>query len=338
MRASLLHDTLIAFHAIRRPAYIIGPPGCGKTQVVKQVAESLGRLSGRPHGHIQVHVPLMQPEDHGMPVISLDRESIKFVVPDKFPTVGNDTVPEDGTLVLDEMGQGDNSIQKIMANLIQERELHGQKLKPGWSIIATGNRATDRAGSNRILSHLNNRWTQFEFDMNIDDWRNWALGHAIHPMVIAYLNFKPTSLDDFKPDRDINPTARSWAEGVSPVLGNVPDAAEYDAVRGAVGEGHATEFMAFMKIARKLPNIDTILANPSTHAVPDEPSVLYALSGALAHRATVENFDTVMDFSRRLPPEFCVLVVRDAMKRDPNLGNTKAWINWVATQGADILR
>lgn len=330
MRPTILSATLQSLVKVGRPAHIEGPPGLGKTQIVSQVAKEMGI------GFIQLHAPLMQPEDYGMPVVNANRDGVTFVVPDKFPMEGSDH-PDAGILLIDELPQADNAGQKILANLIQERELHGRKLKDGWSIVSTGNRASDRAGANRILSHLRNRVTSLDFEPHLDDWCDWALSHGVDQGVISFIRFKPALLSDFDAQRDINPTPRAWTEGVSPVIGNVPSEAEFECFKGAVGEGAAAEFTAFLKILRKLPNPDVILMTPDTSDVPSDPSTLYAVSGAIAARATDVNFERVMTYAKRMPPEFMVLVVRDAVKRDKNIQNTKAFIDWAVKEGANVL-
>jgi len=135
-------------------------------------------------------------------------------------------------------------------------------------------------------------------------------------------------LHDFDPQRDQNATPRAWVEGVSDVLGTVPAEAEFESFKGAVGEGAAAEFVGFVRIFRKLPNPDAILLNPTTSDVPSDPATLYALSGALAQRATEGNFERVCTYSERMPPEFSVLTVSYAARRNPDLANTQAFTKW----------
>lgn len=334
MRPTLLAATIKArFEAgIKRPIYLRGSPGLGKTQIVSQIADSLGV------GFKCIHAPLKQPEDMGMPVVSAKRDSVKFVVPaDDFPMVGSDC-PDEGIFLIDELPQSENSIQKILANLMQEREIHGQKLKPGWLIIATGNRASDRAGANRLLSHLMNRMTVLDFEPHLDDWCDWYMKQPDCSFEgLSFLRFRPGLLSDFKPENEVNPTPRAWVEGVFATLGNIPAEAEMESFKGDVGEGAAAEFAAFLQIYRTLPDPDAVLLNPSKHKVPTDPATLYALAGALAQRATTVNFDRVMEFTGRMPPEFSVIVVRMSTGRDPSIANTKAFTAWAVGPGRKLI-
>jgi hypothetical protein len=117
-------------------------------------------------------------------------------------------------------------------------------------------------------------------------------------------------------------------EGVSDVLGTVPADAEFECFKGAVGEGAAAEFVGFVRIFRKLPNPDAILLNPTTSDVPSDPATLYALSGAISSRATEGNFERVCTYAERMPPEFSVLTVSYAARRNPDLANTQAFTKW----------
>jgi hypothetical protein len=322
--------TLDRFYDLKRPILLEGSPGLGKTQIIQGFAKK------KDVAFIHMHAPTMQPEDFAIPAPNADRTAIDFLINSRFPIEGSDH-PDEGIILIDEAPQGDNAIQKTVANLVQEREVYGKKLKPGWMIVLTGNRAQDRAGANRILSHLRNRVTTVEFEASLDDWCGWALDNDIRPELISLVRFKPVLLNDFDPQRDINPTPRAWAEGVSPIIDNVPADAEFECIKGAVGEGAAAECVAYLKICRKLPNPDVVLMKPDKHEVPEEASIRYALAGALAHRATVDNFDAVMTFAKRMPPEFGVLIVLDSIRKTPELQNTKAFMDWAVKEGAKVL-
>ncbi len=316
---------------IKRPLYVESSPGLGKTQIAAQAAKELG-VEFRA-----IHAPLLQPEDYGFPVISKDRTDVEFVVSkEKFPMEGTDCA-ETGIFLIDELSQADTSGQKILANLVQEREIHGRRLKAGWTVIATGNRTTDRAGANRILSHLGNRVTRVPLEVSLDDWTQWALSNDVKTEVIAFIRFRPDLLTNFDPQIETCATPRAWAEGVSAALGIIDPTLEYEVFRGDVGEGPATEFLSFLKVFRKLPSIDKILMAPTKEPVPKDPATLYAVCGALAHRTKTDNFGRVMQYIGRLPAEFGVLYVRDAMARNPELANTKDFIQWASGPGAKLL-
>lgn len=350
MRPELLKATIKAiYNGKRRAVMIEGAPGGGKTSTIRAVAQE---LAGAPFSHrvgicdvfgenafgyVEKHMPTMLVEDFGVPdMLGGDSNTFSYKIPDWFPADYRDDLPERGILCFDDRNQCGSELQKVLANVQQARNLHGVRLKEGWMVTSTGNRQKDRAGANKVLSHLNDRETTYEYETHLDDWTKWAIDNNIAAELISFIRFKPGMLHDFDPQRDKNPTPRSWVEGVGDMIGAVPPEAEFETFKGAVGEGPAAEFTGFLKIWRKLPNPDVVLMHPDTAEVPKEPSTLYALAGSLASRATVGNFERVCRYVERMPPEFSVLSISLAARRDPTMANTAAFANW-AVKHQDVL-
>jgi hypothetical protein len=321
MRPTLLATTLQSLVSIKRTTCIEGPPGGGKTSITRQLAHSIGAH------YIERHLPTMLVEDFGIPV--LGGETLHYKIPDWFPAKGSrydDGKP--GILCFDDRNQASSDIQKVLANICQARNLHGVPMADGFTVISTGNRVADRAGANRVLSQLRDRETVLEFETHLDDSSAWMIANGVKPEVISFLRFRPNLLHDFDPQRDNNPTPRSWVDGVSAVLGVVPHESEYECFKGAIGEGAAAEFVGFMRIWRKLPSPDAILMNPQAADVPTDPATLYAISGALASRANDSNFGRIVQYLDRMPAEFSALTVTMATRRDNALTNTSAFVDW----------
>ena len=253
---------------------------------------------------------------------------LKHVAEDKLG-IGYQEVHVPTKLVEDFDGsQAGNDLQKVMANIMQARTLHGVPMKDGWRVVRTGNRQSDRAGANKILSHLRNRETLIELETHIDDFCSWCIEHDKKPELISFVRFRPELLHKFDPSQDVSPTPRGWVEGVSDAIGRIPPESEYEWFKGAVGEGAAAEFVGFLKIHRKLPNPDTILMNPSQSNVPEDPATLYALCGALANKATLANFDRMITYVSRMPKEFSVLAVSYATRKNDELASSNAFTKW----------
>lgn len=319
MRAATLKATIKSLFPIRRTICIEGSPGGGKTTIVHEVAKEMDVPC------IERHMPTMLVEDFGI-LFPDGSDQLKYKLPDWFPVKGK--APERGILLFDDRNQANADLQKVLANICQARTLHGTPMPDGWMVVSTGNRQTDRAGANRVLGHLRNRETVYELDTHLDDWTSWAIDNGVKPEVVAFIRFRPNLLHDYDPQRDQNATPRSWVEGVSDVLGTVPAEAEYESFKGAVGEGAAAEFVGFVKIFRTLPNPDAILLNPTTSDVPKDPATLYALSGALADRATEANMERVCTYAERMGGDFSVLTISYAARKKPELTNTQAFTKW----------
>ena len=329
MRATLLKETIKNLFPIKRTISIEGSPGGGKTTIVQEVAKELGV------GYIEKHMPTMLVEDFGILYPNGD-DMLHYKLPDWFPYEGRDDIPDEGILCFDDRNQASADLQKVLANICQARNLHGKPMKKGWMVVSTGNRQSDRAGANRVLSHLRNRETVYELETHLDDWTSWAIDHGVKPVVISFIRFRTALLHDFDPQRDVNPSPRSWVEGVANMIGVVPTEAEFETFKGAVGEGCAAEFSGFLKIERKLPNPDTIIQSPMSVTVPDDPATCYALTGALGERANADNFGNIVKFAERMSPEFSVLCVSYASRKNPDLASHQAFTEW-AIKHQDVL-
>lgn len=316
---------------ILRPVHIEGSPGMGKTEITEQAAKQLN-VAFRV-----LDATLMQAEDCGLPIPNADRTSVNFIVPEGlFPLVGSDC-PDTGILVIEELAGADNSVQKALRNLVQARRIQGRMVKPGWLIITTGNRASDRAGAARLLSHMANSLTRVTLEVSLEDWTQWALTNSVKPEVISFCRQFPELLSKFDANADAFPSPRSWVQGVSAALGVVPAHLEYAVYCGDVGEGAAATFTGYLRTFRSLTNPDVVLMHPDTAEVPKESSARYAMISAMSFRTTKDNFGRVMKYISRFPEEFGLLFIRDTIVRCPSVQESTDFIAWASGPGAKLL-
>lgn len=302
--------------AARQPVFIWGGPGVGKSAVVHQLAAVL-KVTLR-----DVRALLLDPVDlRGLPFLGKDGRS-QWATPDFLPKDGS------GILFLDELNAAPGMVQASCYQLVLDRKLGEYTLPDGWAIVAAGNRDSDRAVTTRMPTPLRNRFVHLEFEVDLHEWSEWAIQAGIRPEVLAFLRFRPELLSAFDRDQNAFPSPRSW-EFVSRILESAPDkTVEHELFAGAVGPGAATEFSAFLRIFRELPNIDAILLNPHREPVPEEPAAQYAVASALARCASDINFDRVCAYIDRMPTEFRVLCVRDASLREPAIRHTASYTKW----------
>lgn len=306
-------STLIA---ARQPVFIWGGPGIGKSAVVRQLAEFLKMPLQ------DVRALLLDPVDlRGLPFLGADGRS-KWAAPDFLPQDGS------GILFLDELNAAPAMVQASCYQLVLDRKLGEYTLPKGWAIVAAGNRDSDRAVTTRMPTPLRNRFVHLEFEIDLQEWSEWAIQNAVRAEVVAFLRFRPELLSVFDRDANAFPSPRSW-EFVSRILDSAPDqSVEHELFEGAVGTGAATEFSAFLRMFRELPNIDAILLNPLKEPVPENAAAQYAVASALARCASDMNFDRVCTYLDRMPIEFRVLCVRDASLRRPAIRHTASYTKW----------
>jgi hypothetical protein len=102
-----------------------------------------------------------------------------------------------------------------------------------------------------------------------------------------------------------------------------------------VGEGAAAEWVASKDLMNKMPSIDSIRLSPDKVEIPTEPAVKYAVATALSMTTEPETFERDMLYVSRMPKEFQMVYVTDALRLHPKLQQTKHFINW-AVANKDI--
>lgn len=329
MKPSLVSQRLASLIQARLPVLLVGPPGVGKSDLVAQACESAGA------DLIVSHPVVSDPTDYkGLPgIVDGQAEFLPFGELRQLIQATRPTV-----CLLDDLGQAPAVVQAAAMQLLLARRVNGHRVADCVTFIAASNRRQDRAGVTGILEPVKSRFaTILEVTADLDDWCVWALRNGIAPEVVSFLRFRPAALHDFRPTADLVNSAcpRTWAyAGRLVTLGIV----DLETLAGAVGEGHATEFVAFLAVWRKLPSIDGILLNPDAAPVPDDAdaATLYAVSGALAHRASMQTAGRIIRYAGRLPAEFSVLCVRDAYRRCPDIAQTPEFIRWAA-EHSDVL-
>ena len=300
----------------KQPVFIWGSPGTGKSGVVHQLATELG-IALR-----DIRALLLDPVDlRGLPFVGKDGRS-QWATPDFLPQDG------EGILFLDELNAAPAMVQASCYQLVLDRKLGEYTLPEGWAIVAAGNRDSDRAATTRMPTPLRNRFVHIDFEVDVQEWSEWAIKANVRPEVIAFIRFRPELLSAFDRDANAFPSPRSW-EFVSRILNSRPDpSAEHELIAGAVGTGAATEFSAFLRMFRELPDIDSILLNPTLEPVPENAAAQYAVASALARCASDTNFDRICLYLNRLPTEFRVLCVRDATLRQMAIRSTAGYVRF----------
>ena len=85
-------------------------------------------------------------------------------------------------------------------------------------------------------------------------------------------------------------------------------------------------------------DIDSILSNPDSAKVHEEPSICYAVCSALSHRANEKNIGNIIKYLTRLPhKEFAVFAVKDAYNRNPAIKGTAEFRAFLLTHGKELM-
>jgi hypothetical protein len=259
----------------KRPIFLWGPPGIGKSEIVQEITNDMNGLM------IDLRMAQMEPTDlRGIPFFNKDNGKMDWAPPIDLPDEELASQYPVIVLFLDEMNSAPPSVQAAGYQLVLNRRVGKYRLPDNVVIVAAGNRESDKGVTYRMPMPLANRFLHIEMRSDFNTWQTWAVTHNIHQEVVSYLSFAKNDLYNFdaKSSSRAFPTPRSWVF-VSELL-NDPDTDSdtlYTLVAGAVGEGLAAKFVAHRNIAAKLPNPTDILTGKVTDLQVKEVSAMYSL-------------------------------------------------------------
>ena len=326
MKATKLKTTLESLIDSKIPCFIWGSPGVGKSSLVAQIAKE------KNMHFIDLRLSLLDPTDlRGIPFFNSEDKSAVWAKPEFFPPSDS---KEYGILFLDEINSAPPTIQAAAYQLILDRKIGEYTLPVNYAIIAAGNKETDRGVTYRMPTPLANRFVHLDFDLDFDSWKTWAYKANIDYRIISYLNYKKEDLFVFDPSssKKAFATPRSWSFVDDILKSPLPKELYLEVISGTIGDDTANEFLSYLNIMKELPNIDDIL-NKKDINIPTNNSVLYALCSGIIYKLiqdnSIENIDTILEFSFNLPAEFSVLLIQDMQKNNINLEHSTLWEKWV---------
>lgn len=333
MRTSDVSTLLEYTIAARLPVLLTGPPGCGKTSLVEQAAAKIGC------DMIVSHPVVSDPTDaKGLPWPDPTKDRATFL---PFGELAQAIECEKPTVwMLDDLGQAPAAVQASFMQLLLARRINGHALPDHVTFVAATNRRQDRAGVQGILEPVKSRFAAIvEVEPTVDDWSQWAFdaGH-IPPEMVAFLRHRPDILSKFEATADISntPSPRTWSNCAKMQALGMPSHLRFEAFAGAIGQGAATEYLAYLEMYKSLVSVDQILIDPHTAPIPKKPGELYAIATGLGYRANTTVFPRIAEYADRLNQaghgEFATLTVRDCIRREMAIKTTPAFTKLVTSE------
>ena len=273
--ASQARKSILRAFTKKRPLFLWGPPGIGKSELVASIASDLGGIM------VDLRLGQMEPTDiRGIPFYNKDSGKMDWAPPVEMPDQELASQYPVVVLFLDEMNSAPASVQSAAYQLILNRRIGKYVLPDNVVMVAAGNRESDKGVTFRMPTPLANRFVHQEMKVDFASWQEWAVENKIHKDVVGYLSFAKQDLYDFdaKSSSRAFATPRSWTF-VSELLDDETndDDTAMNLIAGTVGEGLAVKFMAHRKVASRMPNPLDILKGKVTTLDVKEVSAMYSL-------------------------------------------------------------
>ncbi len=279
--------------------FVWGPPGVGKSDTVRRVAERLASESGRrlvefegldtyrlvksdPSRHlvlVDIRASQLEPSDmQGLPRLVEEDGSVYTVwaAPLWARTLSLEGVA--GVLFLDEVNLASPLVQAALYQVILERRVGSLRLSPRVFVVAAGNREQeDNPYARPLAPPLANRFVHVVLECpEPTAWLKWAEEHGVHSWVREFVAAMSLSGKNVLCDPSSSaeshafPTPRSW-EFASSLIKRCQEAGgcksiESDdtvaAVAAAVGNPTANEWRLWAEVLRGLPPASQLARDP----------------------------------------------------------------------------
>jgi hypothetical protein len=349
MNVTQMTQAVVGAYQSKRPIMVWGAPGVGKSTGAFAASKILGEMYFPPKevaklpkkdqaeatfGYIDLRLSLREPSDLlGVMWPDVTKDEVRNFHASFLPRRGR------GIICLDELPQATQLMQGAASQLVLDRRCGEYVLPDGWYVMACGNRMSDKAATNAMPTHIKNRFIHLYAEVDVTSWVAWALDSDIDVRVIAFIKFRSALLHQFDAQAkgEAFPTPRTW-EYVSDLVKTWKgDSSLLEVmIKGTVGEAAGSQFVAFLRVADKLPSIDGILMNPKTAPIPDDMNVLYATVTALVGRASKDNLASVTAYFNRIAdlgkPDFAMAAIKELTSRKDGaaLAQTKAFIEFAS--------
>jgi len=273
---------------VKRPLFLWGPPGIGKSELVEGITQELGGYM------IDLRLGQMEPTDiRGIPFYNKELGKMDWAAPIDLPDEELASQYPMVVLFMDEMNSAAPSVQAAAYQLILNRRIGKYRLPDNVVMVAAGNRESDKGVTYRMPTPLANRFIHQEMKVDFASWQEWAVTNAIHKDVVGYLTFAKQDLYDFdaKSSSRSFATPRTWTF-VSELLEEDEDTDTLtNLIAGTVGEGLAVKFMQHRKVAARMPRPEDILSGKVKDLDIKEVSAMYSLVISMCYelKAAVEN-------------------------------------------------
>lgn len=200
----------------QRPILLIGPPGIGKTAIMRQAAEAcgVGLVAYTITHHTRqsaVGLPIVSTRNYAGREVSVTEYTMSEIVASVYECIEQTGNPE-GILFIDEINCVSETLTPTMLQFLQNKTFGTHRVPEGWIIVAAGNPPEYNKSARMFDVVTLDRVKSINIEVDFPVWKRYASQMGMHSAIISYLSSKTQNfyyIEEARGDRDFV-TARGW--------------------------------------------------------------------------------------------------------------------------------
>lgn len=207
----------------QRPVLLMGPPGIGKTAIMKQIAEEekIGLVEYTLTHHTRqsaVGLPILEKRRFQGEECTVTEYTMSEMLASVYECIEKEGA-ETGILFLDEINCVSETLAPTMLQLLQNKTFGAHKLPKGWCIVAAGNPERYNKSVREFDIVTLDRVKKIEIQENHSVWDRYAAKQGVHLGIRSYLQLKTENFYRIEERQEGScfVTARGW-EDLSRIL------------------------------------------------------------------------------------------------------------------------
>lgn len=202
----------------QRPILLMGPPGIGKTQIMKQIASEceIGLVSYTITHHTRqsaVGLPFIKEAIFEGKSYSVTEYTMSEIISSIYQYM-KDTGRKEGILFIDEINCVSETLAPTMLQFLQCKTFGNQAVPKGWIIAAAGNPPEYNKSVRDFDFVTLDRVRKMNLEADLDAFKEYAREHQVHPFITSYLELRPANF--YRTENDVDGmefvTARGWED------------------------------------------------------------------------------------------------------------------------------
>ena len=202
----------------QRPVLLIGPPGIGKTAVIRQAADicNVGLVAYTITHHTRqsaVGLPVVREKEYAGKTVSITEYTMSEIIASVYECM-EQTGHENGILFIDEINCVSETLAPTMLQFLQNKTFGTHRIPEGWIIVAAGNPPEYNRSARMFDVVTMDRVKYIPVGIDFPVWKAYAVERGLHNAIISYLSAKPQHfyyIEEAKGDREFV-TARGWED------------------------------------------------------------------------------------------------------------------------------